>query len=173
MQPAPATAREAAPPASSTPSGEDFDGIVSLFKSLAVISHSYLYLRLCFALENDGQPPLAPTDLKEVAQIAQLVLEMPIPDSKIILQQDRAGQEHLRSLLSNSTDRPNILSPDTDTFGPMNRTYAELRQVKTSPLLSRTLGSVVFSVHCLPPSQSRRCIARFPTVAHCMCLPPL
>lgn len=128
-EPAPAPAQEAAPPAPTAPAGEDFEGIVSLFKSLAVISHSYLYLRLCFALENDGQPPLASTDLKEVAHIAQLVLEMPIPDGKIILRQDRPGQEHLSLLLSSSADRPNILSPDTDAFGPMNRTYAQLRQV--------------------------------------------
>eukprot|EP00283_Hemiselmis_rufescens_P017579 CAMPEP_0173454330 /NCGR_PEP_ID=MMETSP1357-20121228/52197_1 /TAXON_ID=77926 /ORGANISM="Hemiselmis rufescens, Strain PCC563" /LENGTH=89 /DNA_ID=CAMNT_0014421349 /DNA_START=1 /DNA_END=267 /DNA_ORIENTATION=+ len=86
-------------------------------------------MRLCFALEHDQQPPLGPSDLKHLSQLAQLVLEMPIPDTSIILRQERPGAEHLALLLAGSGEHPAVLGPDGETFVAMPVTYRQLRGV--------------------------------------------
>lgn len=160
--PAPAPLPPCPPPAAEPvevgmrlPPADEMESIVGLFKSLAVISHSYLYLRLCFALEHDGLPAIGPADLKEVAQLAQLVLEMPIPDSQIILRQERSGQQHLALLLADSNERPAVLSPEDNSFLPMSHTYAQLRQVPPGPSLHAWHLPVTVMVCSADPRSSR------------------
>ncbi len=84
----------------------ELENILGLFKAFSVLSHSYLYMRLCMCLEHDKQPPISAIDLKELAQLAQLVLEMPIPDTSIMLRQEKPGSAHLQLFLSDSTMHP-------------------------------------------------------------------
>ncbi len=85
----------------------DSESVLGLFKAFAVVSHSYLFMRLCMCLEHDKQQITA-NDLKELAHLAQLILEMPIPDTSILLRQERPGSDHLALFLSDSTLHPMV-----------------------------------------------------------------
>jgi hypothetical protein len=85
--------------------------VLGLFKAFSVLSHSYLYMRLCMCIEHDKQPPISASDLKELAQLAQLILEMPIPDTSIMLRQEKPGSIHLQLFLSDSPMHPLVCFP--------------------------------------------------------------